>query len=236
MMTHMEAGTDRPEILDLTRVLDRDLPIYADDAYADPPFEMEDWCTIEGQGYKVARLSMGTQTGTHIDAPAHFAVGGAALEALPLGALIGPYLWLDLHEVMQGPERGSRPACQGETILFLTSSARTETGISEEVFDALLDLPCTVWLSVYGVRVAGRGPLYFHQALADAGKYLIEDVDEGLAMRVRPGGELIALPLRLKGASGAPCRVVVRQPLTAPMAHAPDIQKGTDSRQARLVK
>lgn len=201
------------EIIDLTRVLDKDLPIYADGAYSDPPFEVETWCTIQSQGFGVARLSMGTQTGTHIDAPAHFAKGGAVLEALPLDALIGRYLWVDLHEAMQTHEHGFRPTHHGETILFLTSSAQAVTTVSEKVLGALLELKCNVWLSVFGARVAGRGIFYFHQALAEAGKYLIEDVDEGMAMRVRPGGELIALPLRLKGASGAPCRVVVRQPL-----------------------
>lgn len=206
-----ELGTGGLEIIDLTRVLDENLPIYTDGAYSDPPFEMETWCTIQSQGFRVARFLMGTQTGTHIDAPVHFAEGGAALEALPLDALIGGYLWVDLHEVMQTVERGFEPAHQGEAILFLTSSVQTVTEISEEVLNALLELKCSVWLSVFSVRVAGQGIFYFHQALSEAGKYLIEDVDEEMAMRVRPGGELVALPLRLKGVSGAPCRVVVRQ-------------------------
>jgi kynurenine formamidase len=210
-LSELGPGADQVEILDLTRVLDNRLPIYADGGYADPPFEMENWCTIKSQGYRVGRLSLGTQTGTHIDAPAHFAEGGAELEALPLDALMGRYLWLDLHKMMRGQEPGLEAVYHGETILFLTSSAGTETQISDGLLRALLALPCNVWLSVYGVQVPGRGPFHFHQALAEAGKYLIEDVDEAAAARARPGGELIALPLRLHGASGAPCRVVVRQ-------------------------
>ena len=201
------------EIIDLTRVLDEHLLIYTHGDYSDPPLEAETWCTIQSQGFKVSRLSMGTQTGTHIDAPSHFAEGGAALEALPLDTLIGRYLWVDLHETMQKIACGFQPTYHGETILFLTSSAKTVTRVSEEVLNTLLELPCAVWLSVFGVGVTGRGMFYFHQALAEAGKYLVEDVDEGAAMRVRPGGELIALPLRLTGVSGSPCRVVVRQPI-----------------------
>lgn len=205
--------TDRLEIIDLTRMLDEHLPIYTSGDYSDVPLEVEAWCTVQSQGFKVSRLSMGTQTGTHIDAPSHFAEGGAALDALPLEALMGRYLWVDVHETMQKAEPGFLPTFGGETILFLTSSAQTVTKVSDEVLTALLELPCKVWLSVFGLRVAGQGVFSFHQALAKAGKYLVEDVDESMATRVRPGGELLALPLRLKGTSGAPCRVVVRQPM-----------------------
>jgi kynurenine formamidase len=213
-MTPSEPGPGEFEILDLTRVLDNTLPIYADGDYSDPPFKMETWCTIRDQGYRVARLSLGTQTGTHIDAPAHFSELGAELEALPPGALMGRYLWIDLHKAVEAAELGLEMVRCGERILFLTSSTRIETSISDEVLHALLALPCTVWLTVFGIRVPGRGPFYFHRVLAEAGRYLIEDVDEAAAARVRPGGELIALPLRLFGASGSPCRVLVRQPLS----------------------
>jgi len=201
------------EILDLTRPLDDNLPIYSEGAYADPPLQIETWCTIREQGYKVSRLSMGTQTGTHIDAPAHFVLDGATLETLPLGALIGPYLWLDIDRLTldELDTLRSRPA--SESILFLTSSGRTNREISEEVFSTLLKLPCPVWAIGYDIQVAGREPLYFHKALAEAGKYLIEDLDETMALRVRAGGEMIALPLRLSGTSGSPCRVIVRQSL-----------------------
>lgn len=210
-MNFSDTETNRVELIDLTKVLDENLPIYTDGRYSDPPFQIETWCTVPEQGYKVSRLALGTQTGTHIDAPAHFVEGGATLEALPLPALIGQYLWVDLNQVRQTEESEYKSLYQVEPILFLTSSGQAEPEISPELLAALLELPCLVWVIVYGVRVRGRGPLYFNQAVAKAGKYLIEEVDEMMAMRVRAGGEIIALPLRLRGASGSPCRVVVRQ-------------------------
>lgn len=199
------------EILDLTRVLDQDLPIYTSGNYSDPPLQIETWCTVQQQGYAVSRLSLGTQTGTHIDAPAHFASDGATLEVLPVQALIGRYLWVDLCHVTEADLGEVRSGYEGESILFLTSSEPAKTEASDEVLSALLELPCVVWVSVYGVQVIGHDRLYFHQALSAAGKYLIEDVDERTASRVNPGGEMIALPLRLMGLSGSPCRVVVVQ-------------------------
>jgi len=199
------------EILDLTKPLDGDLELYASGSYSDPPLQVETWCTVQEQGYWVSRLAMGTQTGTHIDAPAHMVAGGATLDALPLQALIGPYLWVDLGHITLAELSALRAGQNRETILFLASAGPTQVTISQQVLSALLDLPCLVWVIVTGVAVAGHKALHFHRALAEAGKYLVEDVEPTVAGRVKAGGEMIALPLRLKGVSGSPCRVVVRQ-------------------------
>jgi len=195
------------EVIDLTRLLDQNLPAYTEGAYSDPPFQMDTWCTVEEQGYKVSQLSLGTQTGTHIDAPAHFVAQGAELETLPAQALMGPYWWLDLNE---HPDRWTD--YNGQAILFLAAQHSNRVEISLEIFQRLLEVTCRVWLIACSVQVAAQEPFYFHRALAQAGKYLVEDLDEAQAARVRPGGELFALPLRLSGSSGAPCRVIVRQP------------------------
>ena len=199
------------EIIDLTRTLDESLSIYTEGDYTDPPLEIETWSTIREQGYRVSRLTMGTQTGTHIDAPAHFLAGGATLEALPLEALVGPYLWVNLDQATQAELEALDSNPNGERILFLASSAHAEVIISQEAFNALLCLPCLVWVIANGFRVAGREEYFFNRSLAEAGKFLIEDVDESAAMRVKPGGQIIALPLRLGGVPGSPCRVIVRQ-------------------------
>ncbi len=198
-------------ILDLTKMLDERLPIYTSGSYSDPPLQIVPWCTVQEQGYAVSRLSMGTQTGTHIDAPAHFAPDGATLDALPIRALIGPYLWVDLCHVTQANLAALRSGYKGETSLFLTSSDPAKSQSTDEVLSALLELPCAVWVTVYAVRVIGHDPLHFHQQLSAAGRYLIEDVDEVAASGVHPGGELFALPLRLTGVPGSPCRVIVVQ-------------------------
>jgi arylformamidase len=197
------------QILDLTKELDGNLPIFTSGTYSDPLLQIETWCTVQQQGYEVSRLSMGTQTGTHIDAPAHFVADGATLNALPVQTLIGRYLWVDLCHVTQANLSELRSHYRGENILFLTSCDESKNEASEEVLSALLELPCMVWVSVYGLQIIGHDPLYFHRALAEAGKYLIEDLDEGTARRVQPGGEMIALPLRLIGVSGSPCRVLI---------------------------
>jgi kynurenine formamidase len=197
------------EIIDLTKWLDENLTIYSEDAYSDPPLQIETWSTVQEKGFKVSRLTMGTQTGTHIDAPSHFVADGDTLEMLPLQALIGHYMWIDLDQITQTE---LAELITNASILFLTcSSFQNNKNISEEVFEALLKLPCLVWVIVVGIRITGHEPMYFHKKLAETGKYLIEDVDETAAMQVKAGGEMIALPLRLRGTSGSPCRVLVKQ-------------------------
>jgi hypothetical protein len=57
-----DAAIPRVEIIDLTRVMDENLPLYSEGDYSDPPFRMETWCSIPEQGFQVSRLSLGTQT------------------------------------------------------------------------------------------------------------------------------------------------------------------------------
>ncbi|HEY7513561.1 MAG TPA: cyclase family protein, partial [Vicinamibacteria bacterium] len=74
------------KIYDVTVPLSPDLPSYP----GDPPFEVKFTHRIaEGHPYNVARLALGSHTGTHVDAPYHFLADGATVEQLPLEILLG---------------------------------------------------------------------------------------------------------------------------------------------------
>jgi kynurenine formamidase len=199
------------EIIDLTKVLDQRIEIYRYGSYSDPQLVVETWSTIKEQGFSVCSIMLGTQTGTHIDAPAHFIEGGSTLDQLQADKLIGSYFWIDIDLIAAA----SRPEelfnlYNGEQILFL-SSRREQVVISDSIFKALCSIPARLWVLSGSVKIIDRDPLYFHRAIAERGIYLAEDLDQNAAEKVRPGGELIALPLRLSGASGSPCRIVVLQ-------------------------
>ena len=201
---------EKLKIIDLTRVLDEYLPVYADDQYQDPDYVTETWCTVETQGYWVSKLSLGTQTGTHIDAPAHFKAGGETLDTLPVQQLLGRYFLIDLNRIVPNRSIGDLlKDFSNEKILFLQSSGEAE--ISAVQLEQLCSLTAKVWVLVGTVEVRDKRPLYFHRHIAERGVFLIEDLDSDAAQTVEPGGELIALPLRLSGLSGSPCRVLVLQ-------------------------
>jgi arylformamidase len=192
--------------IDLTRVMDAGLEIYAAGGYRDPPLEVAPWCGIDEAGFEVWRLAMGSQTGTHIDAPSHFAAGGATLDAIAPDDLIGRYLHVDAAALIDG--EGDRLRHAGEPMLFVDATAGVV--LPEPAVAALLAVPCRVWILAGSLAVAGRDALHLHRALADAGRFLVEDLDPVAVARVPRRGEAVALPLRLRGTSGAPARVAVR--------------------------
>jgi len=201
--------SDERKITDLTKPVDSDLEIYYHGDYSDPEFSAETWCTVESQGYWVSKLILGTQTGTHIDAPAHFKSGAETLEDLPIERLMGPYFLINLDDVHPDlPPPSLVEEFERQQILFLKSSSG-EASLTSHQMAELVSLKIPVWAVDGVVEILEEPSLSFHRRLAEAGIYLIENLHREACQAVQPGGDLIALPLRLQGVSGSPCRVLV---------------------------
>lgn len=204
-MTTPERAAPSPW-LDLTRPLDATTPVYAEPGYRDPPIRAAIWTGIPQSGFEVWRLSLGTQSGTHIDAPSHFAPGGATMAGLGLDALIGRYFHLSAAELADpGPRLA---ALADEPILFLDALAAPE--IDPDAVEALVRRDRRVWIMAGEPRVRHDDPLWLHRRVAEAGTYLVEDLDPAAASRTPRAGEAIVMPLRLGSVSGSPVRVAVR--------------------------
>lgn len=78
--------------IDLTKPLDASTRAYREGDYRDPEFRATPWCSHAGRGFQVSRLELGTQTGTHIDAPRHFDPSGATIDSWLPEDCIGRYL------------------------------------------------------------------------------------------------------------------------------------------------
>lgn len=207
-------------IIDLTRPLNSETMIYGNGEYSDPALSVSEWSSIDRNGFRVSAISMGTQTGTHIDAPNHFDPDGDTLEKLDISELMGSFFIVrlrhnnSLSDVMILMEEYSN-----EKILFLKSCEPTnlsgckppECSISVEALDYLLQFPPVVWITDLMLDVDGEDDYGFNRMVAFSGKYLVEDIDSTRSKDVVHGGEAIIMPLRLEGVSGSPCRVVVRQ-------------------------
>jgi arylformamidase len=188
-----------------------------------PPVRISHARDIEkGDRSTVSLLEMGSHSGTHMDAPAHFIRGGSGIDTIPLDAAIGPARVIEIHdrESIKADELLSHHIRRGERILFKTqNSARcwstdsfvedfvyVSAGAARYIAERQVRLVGIDYLSVGGFRADG---VETHQALLTAGIWLIEGLN---LAQVRPGRvRLICLPLKIGGADGAPARALVRE-------------------------
>lgn len=181
----------------------------------------------KGDPATVSRLSMGSHTGTHMDAPLHFIRIGRSLDEMPLAATIGPARVIEIRdrEFIKPEELRRHRLRRGERILFKTRNSarcwRADSFIKDFV---ALSLAAARFLANRRVRVVGvdylsvgsyregNGELV-HRTLLKAGIWIIEGLD---LSKVRAGNyQLICLPLKLLHGDGAPARAILR-PLENP--------------------
>ncbi len=189
---------------------------------SDPGVEIAPRLEIaRGDTANVSLLSMGSHTGTHVDAPAHFIEGGATVESLPLDSLIGPALVAEVGCERLIGRRDLEPLLlggQSRLLLKTRNSALWAAGGFSRDFVAL-DLEGARYLTERGLRLIGIDYLSIeafhspdhpvHRHLLGAGVVILEGLD---LSRVAPGVyELVCLPLPVRGIDGAPCRAVLRR-------------------------
>jgi arylformamidase len=180
-------------IWDITRPLAPGIPVWPGDrAFT------SGWTSRlrDGASCNVGHVALSCHTGTHIDAPYHFAETGAPIDTVPLQACVGPCVVLPLARLAEaaGAERvllrsgGGAPAGAALEALVGLRLLGTDAASVDEVDSKTLDV---------------------HHALWHRGVVILEGLDLGGV----PDGhyELIALPLRLAGMDAAPARAVLRE-------------------------
>lgn len=174
-----------------------------------------------GDRCNVSALSMGSHTGTHMDAPLHFIASGQSLDQMPPEAAIGPAQVIEIRdaESIKPAELSRRKLEPGGRVLFKTAnSARSwKTPAFDENF-IYISKEAAAYLVRQKIRVVGvdylsvgfrKDGLETHQILLAAGVWIIEGLN---LERVRPGRyELLCLPLKIEGSDGAPARALLRK-------------------------
>jgi len=187
-----------------------------------------DWVARIGEDESPANVSvvtLGTHTGTHLDAPLHFVDGGATVEHLDLSHLIGPcYVaeFPDLALPLITPsdfETAGIPS--GVTrLLCKTSNARRRLLLDAKFHEDFVAISPdgARWLIEHGINLVGVDYLSVgsasdgtgtrtHQILLAASVVAVE----GLVLwDVAPGHYfLVCLPPKYQGAEGAAVRAVL---------------------------
>ena len=97
-----------PDIIDLSHIVDSSVAIYP----GDPEFSSCPHLTLSADGVNVSRISLGSHTGTHVDAPYHFIEDGKKIDEIPLSTFVGPAVVVDLTAQELGRELREREAIQ----------------------------------------------------------------------------------------------------------------------------
>ena len=161
----------------------------------DTPFSCDlAWTMAEGSSVNVGRFTTSCHCGTHIDAPFHFAPGGATSETIPLEHCIGPCEVLPLNRLGEA---------RAERVLVRAAEGAPSVAVLERL--GPLKLFGTDW---HSVDPMDSKTLDAHHHLWKRGAVILEELD----LSQVPDGryELIALPVRLVGMDAAPVRAILR--------------------------
>lgn len=200
-------------LIDLTMPLTSATPVFP----GDPQVEVRPAADLERDGYVTHELHLGTHSGTHLDAPAHFSSSGRSLADVPLEQFCGRGVLIDARDGLR-PAAVERADVQpGDVVLVWTglSDDWRQPGYPERVPD--LDLAAVGLLrdaspGVVGVDAASvdAAPFPVHRLLLSADVLVLENL-VGLGRLAGSRFTVTALPLAV-ALDGAPARVVARLP------------------------
>jgi len=209
------------KLYDVSVLFSDELPVWP----GDPGISMKRTSSLDrGDNANVTQINMGVHTGTHIDAPFHFEPDGKTIDQLPIETLIGPCHVVEMLGVKEsiGLSELEKLDLEGVVrILFKTRNSKWwEKGEKEFQRDFVhISEQGAKFLIEQGVKLVGIDYLSIerfgspdhatHHLLLRSQVIIIEGLNlSGVAIGEY---ELIALPLKLKGADGAPARVVLRE-------------------------
>ncbi len=211
----MSSWRSERRIWDISQVLRPGLPVWPGDT--DFAFERT-WRMDDGSPVNVGRMTMSTHSGTHGDAPLHYAEDGLDAASMELDPFIGECLVIDASNAGAKVGVGDLPhIASADRVLF-----RTFDTFPHDAWDpafTAIDADVIHWLAEQGVKLVGTdAPSVDPQEskTMDAHKAVLKHdmrILEGLVLDDVPEGryELIALPLKVAGGDAGLCRAILRE-------------------------
>lgn len=202
-------------VWDISQTLRPELPVWP----GDTSFAFErSWRIEDGSPVNVGRMTMSTHSGTHGDAPLHYAADAPDIASVDLDPYLGECLVIDARGAKGAVAIGDLPTLDGAIRVLLRTFERFPHDGWDSSFTAIA--PATIrWLAAQGVRLIGTDApsldpqesktMEAHKAVLAADMRILE----GLVLDDVPPGryELIALPLKIAGGDAGLCRAILRE-------------------------
>jgi arylformamidase len=210
----------------MLRLVDLSLDIYdrAPTFYPDPKTAVIPHLGIEDLNYNITQLVMSTHLGTHLDAPFHFFDDGRTVENLDVRKGFGPAWVLDFTGKKAGDaitledvQAHADKMTKGSRLIFHTNWDKEFPQKHYFGGQPYLTVEASTWMAEQGVWcVALDTPTTYPAEYTDSHHSLLNKNVEVLIIEGLRGLErlqnkqviLIALPLRVKGRDGSPCRAM----------------------------
>ena len=224
----------------VTRLVDLSVPVGADTVVypGDPTPRFTVHSTIERDGFNLLDVVMGSQSGTHVDAPYHFEQDAPRIDEVPLERFLGPAVVVDATaagprgRITWGYVEPVAHLLRAGTIVLLRTGWAERYGTPEYFSHPFLDADACRRLLDLGVRTVcidainldetpdddhpGEG-FPVHHLIARAGGVIGENF-RNLEQVDWDDPFVLSLPVRLTGADGAPVRAVAVQLSAEPSA------------------
>lgn len=193
-------------IYDISLPISESLPVYP----GDPSVTVDVISDVSsGAPYTLTRISMGSHTGTHVDAPLHLLADGDTVDNLPIDLLMGPcYLASADFDMPISIQELDSLAVPPETTRLLLRTRNAKGYLTQDAASRLVETGVKlVGIDSPSVDTPGSPDLPVHRVMLEAEVIIVEN----LALdAVNPGGYLlVCLPLRIAGCDGAPARAVL---------------------------
>ena len=208
--------------LDLTLTISKSIPNFP----GSPSPQFITWSTIEDGGYNLELLFLSTHTGTHIDAPYHFAKNGEKIHQIPLSRLTGEALLIKIKKT-KGQEITKKDLLEFEqkngkiksnsSIIFFTNWQRNlnkkfyftnNPGLSKLAADYLVSKKINlIGIDSPSIDVGTNKDFLVHKIFAKNNILIVENLSN-LEKIPSLKFDFIILPLKLKDATGSPVRAI----------------------------
>lgn len=191
----------------------------------DPVFCCRSAANIPEHGYNVRSLSLGSHTGTHVDAPFHFFADGKTIDHFPLSTFVGPALVVDVsskksREKIVWDDLAPYQTAMGEGVILLVCTGWSDYWGRPEYFEhPYLARDAAQKIVATGVRIVGidalspdethlddsEGDWGAHETILGAGGIIAENL-RNLGSILGKTATVSLAPLHISGSDGAPTR------------------------------
>ncbi|KAI0753450.1 putative cyclase [Daedaleopsis nitida] len=197
--------------VDLSHALDSATQVYP----GDPAFSCCPTMTIPKDGMDLQTISMGSHTGTHVDAPYHIFDTGLTIDQVPLSTFVGNAVIVDVTAKLSKAKITWADISAHEAVILQKASLDEDEYhhhpfLEPDAAKGLLELGVKLigidTLSPDETRVDGSMPDFrVHEVVLGAGAILAENLTNLEA--IQTGDWLVTLmPLKLGGCDGSPVR------------------------------